>query len=141
MASSPETIAAQSSLPLTLLEREIIKSQLNINASVGSQFLAILDGLFDNLNAPQRQIVRALIYVELPEYDADIAIWLAGGSDGVFYNPLAAKKLALTGLKRLLYPDASNDPTSEFYDPYLNRSTSLLQAVEVTYGAGTNEYQ
>lgn len=130
-------ITAQSSAALDNIEREVVRKLLGINGNIGSAVYTESEVRFNALTPSQIKLIRAYILIDLPPVEADIAVKLGGGSDGVSYDPFRLISDIKNDIRRMLYPTLYNDP--------LTVNGSLTGSDDITliplcHQSGTTEY-
>jgi hypothetical protein len=131
-----EQIREFDTTPLDDIERELVRQILNITGKAGTATYIESEVRMNLLTGPQNQLVRGL----LSDYD-EISFdttFVSGGSNGANFNPQRDKEFIARELRRMLYPNSTNEITEEVAESHL-LSIGKILAIPVSYEIGSKE--
>jgi hypothetical protein len=122
--------------PLDDIERELVRQILNITGKAGTATYIESEVRMNLLTSAQNQVVRGLLL----DYDAISfdTTFVVGGSSGANYNPQRDKEKIAFELRRMLYPNMTNEITEEVAQNNLFAIGKIV-AIPVTYKVGSKE--
>lgn len=132
---TPDELREYDDSPLDDVERELVREALGIDGRAGEAVYDSSEARLALLTAPQNQLMRKYLTVDLPAVDEDRDIKVAGGTGGKYYTPGDRENWVLRAMRRLLYPDTYNDPTNT-----TNQPRSQFSQVPVVYASGSTEF-
>ena len=118
------------------IEREMVRQILNITGKAGTATYIESELRMSLLTGSQNQIIRGLLL----DYD-DIQFdttYVSGGPSGASYNPQRDKDAIAKEIRRMLYPNSSNEITEEDSQANLFAVGQLLM-IPVEYKVGSDE--
>lgn len=132
----PDELREFDDAPLDDLERELVREALNIDGRAGTAIFDDSEARMAALTPSQNILMRKYLIVDLPSVDEDRDVRMMGGSDGKQYNPSDRDNWVQRAMRRMLYPDAFNDPVTSTN----NGPRSLISTVPIVYASGSTEF-
>lgn len=133
---TPDDLRELDDSPLDDLERELVREALNIDGRAGEAIYEDSETRMLSLTAPQNQLMRKYLTIDLPAVDEDRDIRVGGGDDGKQYNPADRDNYVQRAMRRMLYPDKFNDPVLTGN----NGPKSLIASIPIVYATGSTEF-